>query len=156
MVASRSLLQEVVGIHALQSNKTKMSKIHGDLTLDNIIFNKNKIFIIDWEFFYSKKKHFGYDLAYLFLSALCIPYLTKKKISSNDEKLFLDLWKILKKIGVNKKIILDPFTYFEKKIKDDSFLKKSYILSKKKFFPFLIDKSYKRRVCSLIKGKFYI
>ena len=29
--------------------------VHGDPTLDNIIFNKSNTFIIDWEFFNKKK-----------------------------------------------------------------------------------------------------
>ena len=58
--------------------KKILTHIHGDLTLDNVIFKKKEIFIIDWEFFKSNKNYYGYDLAYLFLSSLCIPFLAKK------------------------------------------------------------------------------
>ena len=134
--------------------KTKISKIHGDFTLDNIIFNKKNIFIIDWEFFYSRKNYRCYDLAYLFLSSLCLPYIAKNRISLKDEKLFLNLWRLLLKLKVNKKIISNPFTFFEKNIREDKFLKKNYALSKSKFFPFITKKDYKKRVLSLIKKEF--
>lgn len=132
--------------------KKKYTSIHGDLTLDNIIFKKREIFIIDWEFFGSKKNFYGYDLAYLFLSSLSLPYVLKKKNSLEDEKLFIFLWKLLKKLNVNKQIIENPFKFFEKNIKKDRFLRKNYLLSKSKFFPFLVKSSYKKKILKLIKN----
>jgi hypothetical protein len=126
-------------------------KINGDLTLDNIIFKKKKLFIIDWEHFGSKKKLWGYDIAYLFLSSLCLPYVAHKKISKKDETLFLKLWSKLSKFKIDKKILYDPFYYFENSIKSDPVLKKSYSLSKSKFFPFLTDRLYKNRIKKIIK-----
>ena len=99
--------------------KKKISHIHGDLTFDNIFFIKKRIFIIDWEFFRSNKNFYGYDLAYLILSSLCIPYIAKRKRSNLDEKLFISLWRYLIKHKVNKNIIYDPFVFFEKNIKKD-------------------------------------
>ena len=116
--------------------KKKYTPIHGDLTLDNIIFKKREMFIIDWEFFGSKKNYYGYDLAYLFLSSLCLPLVSKKKNSPADEKLFIFLWKLLKKLDIDRKIIENPFNFFEKNIKKDKSLRKNYIISKSKFFPF--------------------
>ena len=60
--------------------KKKYSKIHGDLTLANILFYKNKIFLIDWEFYGANKKIWGYDIVYLVLSSISLPYLAKKKL----------------------------------------------------------------------------
>ena len=130
----------------------KKTRIHGDLTFDNIFFKKNKIFIIDWEFFESNKNYYGYDLAYLILSSLCIPYIAKKKISSKDEKLFLIFWKKLLRKNINREIIYNPFNFFEKNIKKDSFLKVNFNLSKSKFFPFLVNLKYKKRINKLIKN----
>ncbi len=130
--------------------KNKYTSIHGDLTLDNIIFKKKEIFIIDWEFFGSKKNFYGYDLAYLFLSSLCLPFVSKKKYSLVDEKLFISLWRMLKELNVDRQIIDDPFYFFEKNIKKDRLLKKNYLLSKSKFFPFLVKSSYKKKICKLI------
>ena len=133
--------------------KKKISHIHGDLTFDNIFFIKKKIFIIDWEFFRSNKNLYGYDLAYLILSSLCIPYIAKRKRSNLDEKLFISLWRYLIKLKVNKSIIYDPFVYFEKNIKKDSFLKANFKLSKSKFFPFLVNSKYKNIIKKMIREK---
>ena len=54
---------------------------HGDLTLDNLIFDKNQIYLIDWENFNKKKDAWGFDLVYFFLSAIFLPNLKKKKIA---------------------------------------------------------------------------
>ena len=127
------------------------NKIHGDLTLDNVIFYKNEVNIIDWEFFGAKEKLKGYDLAYLFLSAACIPYF-KKKFSLKDEKLFINLWKILIKNKCSKKILQNPFNYFEKNIKSDLVLNKAMKISKSKFFPFLTSRHHKKKILEIIKS----
>lgn len=132
--------------------KKQTFKIHGDLTLDNIIYNNKKIFIIDWEYFNSKKNLKGYDLAYFFLSSLCLPYIAKNKISEKDEKLFLKLWKFLHKMKINKKILYNPFSFFEHNIKNDRCLKIAYKISKAKFFPFITDIRYKKRVLKIINN----
>ena len=130
----------------------KKEFIHADLTLDNIIFKKNGIFIIDWELFGSKKNYWGYDIAYLYLSALCLPYICYKKYSNEDEKLFVELWRELLKKGVNRKIITDPFKYFENNIKKNKLIYKTFLISKYKFFPFITPKVYKKRIKNLIKN----
>lgn len=132
--------------------KNKAFNIHGDLTLDNIIFENKKVFIIDWEYFNSRKNYRGYDIAYFFLSTLCLPYIVKKKISEKDEKLFIQLWKRLHKMRINKKILRNPFMFFEKNIRNDYYLKKAYKLSKNKFFPFITNKKYKNRVLKIISN----
>jgi hypothetical protein len=134
--------------------KSKTYKIHGDLTLDNIILNKKDFFIIDWEFFGVKKKPRGYDLAYLFLSSICLPYLIEKKISLDDEKLFIELWKLLYKDKIDRKIIFDPFNYFERNIQKEKFFKESLKLSKSKFFPFLINNKIKKNILKTISKNF--
>ena len=83
----------------------KKEFIHADLTLDNIIFKKNGIFIIDWELFGSKKNYWGYDIAYLYLSALCLPYICYKKYSNEDEKLFV--YQIMERI--TKRELIEKF-----------------------------------------------
>ncbi len=131
----------------------KKHSIHGDLTFDNIIFKNKNLFIIDWEFFKSKKNYRGYDLAYFILSCLCLPYISKKKFSIEDEKIFLKLWKKLKTININKKILYDPFNFYEKNIKNNKILKDSYKISKSKFFPFITNNLYKKRIIKLINEK---
>ena len=132
--------------------KNKISKIHGDLTFDNIFFKKKKIFIIDWEFFNSKKNHKGYDLVYLILSSACLPYILNKKFSKEDKKLFLKLWKLLIKERFNKKMLFNPFEFFKENIKRDKVLRQSYKLSKSKFFVFIVSNFHRIKIMRLINS----
>ena len=99
--------------------KKKISHIHGDLTLDNLIFQKKNIFVIDWEYFSSKKNYRGYDIAYLILSSVCLPYIFNKSFSKKDEKLFKIMWKLLIKKKFNNKILYNHFKFFEQNIVKD-------------------------------------
>lgn len=128
------------------------NRIHGDLTFDNIIFNKRNIFIIDWEFFNSKITFRGYDIVYLILSAACLPYVIGKKFSNKDEMLFKQLWRILIKMNLNKKMLGNPFVFFKETIKKDKILYSSVKLSKSKFFPFIVNKSHKKKILQLINS----
>ena len=130
----------------------KKTKIHGDLTLDNIYFSRKKVVFFDWEFFGSNQKHYGYDLAYLFLSAIILPTLAGKKISKEDEICFIKLWRILITEKISKKIIKDPFSFYITTIKKDKVLNEGYKISKKKFFPFLIQRKIKNEINKLIKS----
>ena len=62
-------------------DKKKFTKAHGDLTLDNVIFNAKKISIIDWEFFGAKPKLWGYDIA-IYSSHLIFTFIIKKKFQN--------------------------------------------------------------------------
>ena len=112
--------------------KNKIFKIHGDLTLDNIIFENKKIFIIDWEYFRSKK--ITEDTILHIFYQLCVCHILQKRIFEKDEKLFIQLWTRLHRMKINKKILYDPFSFFEKNIKNDLILKKALKISKSKFF----------------------
>ena len=123
--------------------------------MDNIIFKKKGLFVIDWEFFKSKENYRGYDIVYLFLSSACLPYILNKTFSKKDEVLFCKLWKLLIKSNFDKKMILNPFEFFENNIKTDKVLGKSYKLSKSKFFPFITKKIHKNRILKIIKHTYY-
>ena len=85
---------------------------HGDLTLANILFYKNNPTFIDWEHFDLEGECWGFDISYLVLSALILPYLNNKKISHKEFFIFRNLWICLKELGVNKDLINRPFTFF--------------------------------------------
>lgn len=133
-----------------KKNQSKVNKFHGDLTLENIIFNKKKIFFIDWEFFNANKKTWGHDAAYLVLSSITAPYLVNNNFSDKDKNLFLKLWKILIKKSINRKLTQNPFEYFIKSIKSDKLLNRSSRISKKKFFPLVTPLSFQREIKYLI------
>ena len=112
---------------------------HGDLTLDNVIFQKKKIFIIDWEHFEIGKKDKGFDIAYLIFSSLILP--NKSELPSDDEiNIASELWRyIFKKNCINKKSFLNPIDFFQKNI-SKNWLKTNNISYKKIIFS-LISKN---------------
>ena len=114
------------------------SPAHGDFTFDNIIFNKNNIKLIDWEFF-KKKEINNYDLVYFFLSTIILPNLNKNKVSNIEEKKIIKIWKLIKKNINNEYLKSRPIDFFIKKINHDNhwcylnfYFKKKFFLSKAK------------------------
>ena len=90
--------------------------------------------------------------SYLFLSAACLPYLNYKRFSHEDEYHFRNLWKLLIKSKISNKLIHNPFNFFSNKIKNDHILKKSYKISKAKFFPFITPSSHKKKIIKIIES----
>ena len=107
--------------------KRPLTKVHGDLTIDNIIYSPNKIRFIDWELYGTSNEIWGYDLVYLVISSIFFNYYEKKSISQNEIKKFKILWVKLKSIGINTKFLDNPILYFRK-----STQKKKMVKSKKK------------------------
>ena len=96
-------------------NYCKFSKIapcHGDLTLANILFKSKLPLIIDWEHFYDEGELWGFDIAYLTLSSLILPYLSNKSFCKKDLFIFQKLWSSLKELGVNNDLIHEPISFF--------------------------------------------
>ena len=74
--------------------KKNKTYYHGDLTIENTIFMKDKYpLIIDWEYS-SEYKTWGLDICYLLISSVILPMLVKeeKKIQDIELQLFEDLW----------------------------------------------------------------
>ena len=96
-----------------------------------------------------KKEFSGYDIAYLFLSAACLPYIVGKKFTLKDEFFFQRLWKLLIKKKYNKNMLSDPFMFF-KKYKKDKYIKKKYGNFKIKIFSFNNPKNHKDKILKII------
>ncbi len=143
---------KVVNHYKKVFGRKKYSKIHGDLTLDNVLFNKKSLFLIDWEFYGSDKKIWGYDIVYFVLSSVSLPYLAKKSFSAKDKELFIKLWKSLINMKIEKRIIYNPFNFFKNQILKDKFLNINSRLSKKKFYPLYTPKVFQRKLINIIKG----
>jgi len=60
------------------------------------------------------------------------------------------MWKLLIKQKFNKRMLLNPFDFFEKNIQKDKVLRKSLKLSKSKFFPFITNTTHKKKILSII------
>ncbi len=145
-------ISKVVNHYKEVFRRKKYSKIHGDLTLDNVLFEKKNLFLIDWEFYGADKKIWGYDIVYFVLSSISLPYLAKKSFSARDKELFIKLWQQLIDMKIEKKIIYNPFAYFKKEILKDRFLNLNSKLSKKKFYPLYTPKIFQRKIMDIIKG----
>jgi len=64
--------------------------------------------------------------------------------------LFLKLWKILMRMRIDKKVLINPFKYFIKTIYSDTMLNNSRAISKKKFFPLITPKKFQNEIVNLI------
>ena len=145
-----SYLKNVFSHYKKVFKPTYLHKIHGDFTFDNFLFYKKKIFVIDWEFYSKNKYLWGYDLVYLTLSTVCIPYLANGIFSKEDEKIFIKMWKKLIDMQINKKLIYNPFKYFEHVFKNDKALNLSLKISQSKFFPLAINNKFKKKILKII------
>lgn len=115
--------------------KKKLVPFHGDLTIENIVYLKNKLPIfIDWEN-YKKKEIWGLDICYFLISLLTLPAISKNKF-------FLE------------KTELEKFSYYWKKFffkKDHKYIKRPIDFLKKKIvkknsFIFKIPKSMEKQI----------
>ena len=104
--------------------KKKLVPFHGDLTIENIVYLKNKLPIfIDWEN-YKKKEIWGLDICYFLISLLTLPAISKNKfvLEKTELEKFSYYWKkfFLKK---DHKYIKRPIDFLKKKIvKKNSFI----------------------------------
>lgn len=124
------------------SENKKIVPYHGDLTLSNVIFLKNKkIRFIDWEFF-EKKQPWGLDICNFFISLIALPALAKKNnyINDNDCLMFNFYWKSF----FNN----HQYEYLESPIK---FLKKKTKLSNKNYLNKLSSK-LEKKITYLVKN----
>ena len=78
--------------------KKKIVLFHGDLTIENAIFFKKKLFLIDWE---NSRKNlpWGLDICYFLISTLVLPQM----YSNYKKKNLSELKSIIKKYGKTDK-----------------------------------------------------
>jgi len=70
----------------------KNVNLHGDLSIDNILFDNEKIFVIDWEHFAENAAPIGFDIVYLLFESLWFSMNNRKNFEINDtEKEFINL-----------------------------------------------------------------
>lgn len=115
---------------------------HGDLTIENMIFIKNKepIFI-DWE--KSRRNElWGLDICYLLISSVALPNLVKNKKMTNEEKsIFKNFW-VNFFHNKNFKYQTNPFNFF----KTNKILDSNNFINK-------ISQSMKKEILELINEK---
>ena len=130
--------------------KRKIVPCHGDMTLDNIIFRKNKIAIIDWEHFKKSGEQWGFDIAYLVLSAVSFPHYKNLKIPDEDQKILRKLWKRLNLLGLKGTITVKPIDVFKKTFKSKYHWQKIIKRSPNKLFPYILTNRFINHLHSII------
>jgi len=84
-------------------NKGKLSPLHGDFSLGNLIFNGQLLTIIDWEHFQFDGAPWGFDLVNLLYESVFFSFNGKSTLNSNDSHVFREI----------RKVILDLFRHQE-------------------------------------------
>tara|TARA_Y100001968_G_C18968470_1_gene531125 strand:- start:100 stop:627 length:528 start_codon:yes stop_codon:yes gene_type:complete len=122
-------------------SKEKYVPCHGDLTLSNIIFNKNFCpRIIDWEHFNEQGNIWGFDICYFVLSSLLLPNLRKTNFEKNELKIFASFWKELAEENIPKDLIYKPLTYLVNCFTTENSWKKIINQSPNKLYPLIYKK----------------
>jgi len=112
---------------------------HGDLTLDNVIFTDDAPIFFDWEHFSPEGECWGFDIAYLFLSALLLPSLGKLPANTSERSYFINLWCRLRDVGLEERLYLDPVNYFSHAFNTGKHWESIVKNSPRKLFPLWIS-----------------
>ena len=115
-------------------------KVHGDLTLSNILFHKNQLRIIDWEHFYEGPSPWGFDLIYLIMSSVILPNKKHSFIDKIDIYHFQLLWFELLKLEIDEELICNPLNYFINFFKKNEHWREIILESPNKMYPLNLSK----------------
>jgi hypothetical protein len=113
---------------------------HGDLTLDNVLLSSNSAVLIDWEHFQLDGEVWGFDLCYLTLSMIALPYLKSGEVQQKDWVCFEQAWSKLIKLGIARDLTSSPIDYFVNVFNTGSGWKNIIKHSPRKMFPLILDK----------------
>ena len=79
------------------TNKGRLSPMHGDFSLGNIIFNEHSLTIIDWEHF-QLAAPWGFDLVNLFYESIFFSFNNKNTLRDSDCQVFVEVRKIISEL----------------------------------------------------------
>ena len=139
--------EKIVDFYLINWPRDKKNFAHGDLTLDNILFYKNKFTIFDWEHFKTSKEiFFGYDLIYLILSGIILP--GEKKFDFNSKEEFKKIYQKLYTHKISKIYLDNPFQSIDRII--SNVFTDILIKSPNKFITISITENFKNEIISFI------
>ena len=150
IITNEKFLKRAINHYIKVWPKNALVPVHGDLTLDNIIFNKEQVIFFDWEHFNPKGEKWGFDIAYLLLSAISLPYFDSRSIPRKDLKCFTNLWKDLFEKGLDMDIAKDPFGFFINVFESSAYWTEIIKFSPKKLFPLSINIKIRKKIDSSI------
>ena len=122
--------------------KKSIVPCHGDLTLDNVIFKSSAPVFFDWEHFYPKGEKWGFDIAYLIMSAAFLPNYSHGELNKNDSLVLRKLWGKLCDNGLSEAISTRPMDYFFDVFQTRNHWCNIVNCSPHKLFPIWADKEF--------------
>ena len=125
---------------------------HGDLTLDNVIFSNSGIIFFDWEHFFIDGEEWGFDIAYLLLSAAFLPYYNQCRLPQKDCLVFKKLWDKLCGKGLHGDLAEIPFDYFRKRFLTVNHWSQIVNHSPRKLFPIWSDIKFNEYLHDIINS----
>jgi len=97
-----------------------LSPFHGDFSLDNVIFNSNGVYIIDWEHFNPGGAPWGFDALYLLFETLYFGMRNRKRPSRDEINVIADSIDFLNADNrLERKIIERPLKFTKSFINDN-------------------------------------
>ena len=130
----------------------KIVPCHGDLTLDNVFFVGSEIIFFDWEHFFAHGEQWGFDIAYLLLSAAYLPYHMKNRLPLNDRLVFKKLWDKLCQNGLSEDIVKNPLDYFRDRFLSVKHWSEIVSHSPNKLFPIWPNKNFNNYIHDIINN----
>lgn len=88
------------------------SPLHGDLSLDNIIYNDDGIHIIDWEHFNIRGAQWGFDPLYMLFETLFLRIRNRKRPSQKEIAIIVNSMNLLNRtFELQPRIINHPLKF---------------------------------------------
>ena len=102
------IIKRVIKLYKLLWSNTEKFIIHGDFALNNIIYNSNSIYVIDWEHsHFSDESYYGFDIMHLIFLTL---FERINRISDLEIDFLMSCYKsIIKDASTSNKIFEKPF-----------------------------------------------
>ena len=149
IVKNKNIISRSISYYKKIWPQKKIVKCHGDLTIDNIIYDQKNIMFIDWELFDDNGAPWGYDLVYLLISSIYFPYKLSNSINDKEKIIFKKLWSKLKDLKITNKILNDPIKFFLQMYKKKKW-QQIIIDHPKKIYPIWINKNFTKILKELI------
>ncbi|PCJ01726.1 MAG: hypothetical protein COB14_03545 [Alphaproteobacteria bacterium] len=122
--------------------KDDMTAVHGDLTLDNVIFTPDGARFFDWEHFTQEPHPWGFDILYCLLSALLLPLGTDQFPTKADYTKFIEHLFTLFDHGLSPDLAEYPLSRYRKIFRTKSCWKDIIERSPHKLFPLRYSELY--------------
>jgi hypothetical protein len=124
LVYNRDVIKKVVRHYCdvWPVSQNGMAPLHGDFSLENIIFNENGMNIFDWEHFAFDAAPWGFDPIYLLFEALWYSFDGKKRLKKKEILIVSECIQLLKDQHLSKDIADHPLSFLISFIYDNGHL----------------------------------